>query len=436
MSAATQGFIGALRGDAARLGADFDAICSTGGRLQGTASADQAFSLLEGMLSSIGAGTLSKVPTAYSGWTLDGASIGVPGEADPVPCSSLVGSVATPPGGVELEVIDLGRGSPSDIAAAGDSVRGKAVLLRHEYAFATGTIHRRVKLKAAAEAGAAAVVMVQPFEGYGPVAGGANSCPVPGFGVGVEGARRLLAAGRARFSLASRHHPATATNLVLDIPGAGPGWVVLSAHLDGHSLAESAIDNATGVAALLSLARTAAPLVGSLPRGLRMCVFGAEEWSLSGSRSWLGNLPEDEIAAMALNLNLDSIAGSPRLTALTSGYPELGGFVRGAAAEAGHELGVHLPISVSSDHANFAAHGIPALRLIAGFDEPGSRLSRLLTAADTRDAVPAEELERATEVAGAILWRALTASDADLAALRGNAQDLTAQMSVLAPLPA
>jgi hypothetical protein len=429
------GFLDALRADAQDLAADFAAICATGGRLQGTPSMDAATALIRDALAGIGAGSLATPETAYHGWTGGTVAIAIPGEAEPVPCASLVGSVATPEGGVELEVLDLGRGSPVDIAAAGARVRGRAVLLRHEYAFSPDTIHRRVKLRAAAEAGAAAVVMVQPIPGVGPVAGGANSCPIPGFGVGVEGAARLLAAGRARFHLQSHHHPATATQLVLDIPGAGPERVVLSAHLDGHRLAESAIDNGSGVAALLSLARAAAGFVGGMPRGLTVCVFSAEEWSLSGSRAWLAGLSRTEVARMAMNLNLDSIVGSPRLTALTSGYPALGGFAGDAAAGAGHELAVHLPISVSSDHANFAAHGVPAMRLIAGFNEPESRVARLLTAADTRDLVPPEELARATEVAGAILWRALSAPEAEMAALRRDTPDLGAAMSVLAPLP-
>ncbi len=428
-------FMAALRADAGRLEADFAAICASGGRLQGTASADAAFSLVRGALASIGTGTLSSPETSYHGWTLDGVAIAIPGDPQPVPCTSLLGSVPTPDEGIELEILDLGRGTPADIAAGAARVRGRAVLLRHEYAFSPDTIHRRVKLQAASEAGAAAVVMVQPVPGYGPVSGGANSCPVAGFGVGIEGARRMLAAGRAHFQLRSRQHPATATHLVLELPGAGPGHVVLSAHLDGHPLGQSAIDNATGVAALLSLARAAAPMMRQMPRGLMVCVFGAEEWSLSGSRAWLARLPAAEVEAMAINLNLDSIAGSPNLTALTSGYPALGDFVQAAAAAAGHEVAVHLPISVSSDHANFAAHGVPALRLLAGFGEPESGLSRLLTAADTHDCVPTHELRRATEVAGTILWRAITAARGEVEALRAGVQSLDAAMGVLAPLP-
>ena len=49
----------------------------------------------------------------------------------------------------------------------------------------------------------------------------------------------------------------------------------------------------------------------------------------------------------------------------------------------------------NSDHANFAAHGIPAVRLIAGFGVPASNLRLLLTAADTREKVRPDELDQA-----------------------------------------
>ncbi len=208
---------------------------------------------------------------------------------------------------------------------------------------------------------------------------------------------------------------------MLDLPGAGPGRVVLSAHIDGHALAESALDNGTGVVAALALARAAAPHVARLPRGLTLCLFSAEEWALTGSRRWLAGLDPAAREAMAFNLNLDSIAGSPRLTALTSGFPALGGFARAACADLGLDVGVHLPLMQNSDHANFAAHGIPAMRLIAGFDEPHSALRLLLSPADTRLLVAPSELKGAALTAGAILWRALIAPDTELASLRRSA---------------
>lgn len=420
-----EAFLAALDGDAG-LWSDFDAICGFGGRLQGTPSCAAAFDFVAERMGALG--PVEEAPTRYYGWSLDRMRATTPDGAE-IPALPLVGSVSTPEEGIELEVLDLGRGAPADVAAAGEAVRGKAVLLAHEYAFATGTIHRRVKLQAAVAAGAAAVVMVHPDA---PVSGGANRCPVPGFGVSAEGARRMLAAGRARFFLQGRSAVATTRNLIVTLPGKGPGHVVLSAHLDGHAPGESAIDNGSGVAGVLALARAAKPILDRAGRGLKLCVFGAEEWSLSGSRAWLGTLPPEEIASMAANVNLDSILGSPNLTALTSGFPGLAAEV----ARSGAGIAVRDILSVSSDHANFAAQGVPALRVIAGFDEPGSRVSQILTGADTRALTNAEELRSATREVGAILWHLLALDAGAAAELRQGAADARPAVGVLSPLPA
>ncbi|WP_043831225.1 M28 family peptidase [Muricoccus aerilatus] len=405
-------FLGRLAADPG-LRADFEALCDFGGRVQGSASAEAAFAWTLARLRETGPTVEEPVP--YSGWALRRAALSLL-DGTALPHVPLFGSGNTGPDGVELEVIDLGRGAPDDIAAAGEAVRGKAVLLRHEYPFAPWTIHRRFKLAAAAAAGAAAALMVQPEPGIGPVSGGANGVPIPCFGVGIEVASRL-AGRRARLLLEGEAAPAMAPTLVLDLPGGGEGRVVLSAHLDGHPLGESAMDNATGLAAVLALARAVAPDLLSCRRGLAVCVFGAEEWALSGSKAWLASIDPARRFAIRFNLNLDSIAGHPRLTALTSGFTALGPFVRQAAAAIGAEVAVHLPLMVNSDHANFAAAGIPALRLIAGFDVPEGALRHLLTGADTRAVVPPGELKSATITAGAILWAALNASDEEIAAL-------------------
>jgi len=107
-----------------------------------------------------------------------------------------------------------------------------------------------------------------------------------------------------------------------------------------------------------------------------------------------------------MNLNLDSIAGHPKLTALTSGFPELPGLLRAAVPG----LGVHEPLMRNSDHANFADAGVPAARIIAGFDEPTSNLRYLLTGADRRLLTSDAELRAATMAAARMLWACLTPS--------------------------
>jgi aminopeptidase YwaD len=112
------------------------------------------------------------------------------------------------------------------------------------------------------------------------------------------------------------------------------------------------------------------------------------------------------------------VGGAVALTALCSEFPALGDFVGRVSAACGVPMGVFLPLMENSDHANFAAHGIPALRLVAGFDELRSNLWHVLTAADTRDKVQLGELRLAAVAAASLTWAALTASDAALAALR------------------
>ena len=170
------------------------------------------------------------------------------------------------------------------------------------------------------------------------------------------------------------------------------------------------MDNASGAAVALAVARALAPHLARFRRGLRLCFFSAEEWALAGSRAWLDRLSEGERGAIALNINLDTVAGDASLTALTSDFPALAPFVHEAAAAAGTIVATYAPMMANSDHYNFARHGIPALRLVAGFERPESSVRHILTGGDTRDKVAPAELRGAARLAAALAWRALTAA--------------------------
>lgn len=416
-------FLRCLRADDG-LWRDFHALCDCGGRLAGTTSEARAQDWCASRLVEAGQGSgVRRDATAYAGWVCHGASLVDIGTGERLDAVPLVGTAAT--AGLELHVLDLARGTPDQIRAAGDAVRGRAVMVAHEYPFSPSTVHRRVKLAAAQAAGAAAFLVAQPEAGVGPVCGSSGrggGTGIPAMGISAEAAEVLRRPGaKVRIAIDGQDVPGARTDvLVLDLPGGSDERVVLSAHIDGHPLAESAIDNATGVVAALALARNVAPYMAGLQRGLTVCIFSAEEWALNGSREWLHALPASERERIVLNVNLDSLAGSQRLTALTSDFPALGPFAQCAAAQAQVDLGVHLPLMANSDHANFAAHGIPALRLIAGFDEPASSLRLLLSRADTRELVHRHELQEAAACAGSILWSGLDAATADLHALRAR----------------
>ena len=164
------------------------------------------------------------------------------------------------------------------------------MLVRHEYMLTGSTVHRRAKLNLAIQEGAAAFLIAAPSPGLGPVTGSALPRPgntaIPALGISAEAAAQITKVPhpKVRVRVATELQPDAQTEtIVLDLPGYGPGRVVVSAHIDGHALGQSALDNATGVAIALALARTAAPYVETMPHGLKICLFSAEEWALTGS---------------------------------------------------------------------------------------------------------------------------------------------------------
>src|SRR5260370_19950737 len=304
-----------------------------------------------------------------------------------IQCTPLLGTASAV--GAVAEVLDVGLGRVEDFERHANRIRGRIVMVRHEYPFASGHVHRRVKLSLAQQMGAVGFLIAHPEGGVGAVSGSSGrngGAGIPALALGVEAAEafRGLPDGRlpvARMVIDGDDHPARTRILLADLPGRGPDWVVVSAHIDGHPHGESAMDNATGVAVALGLARLLAPHVSECPRGLRICLFSAEEWGLIGSRILLEQMDEAARPSMLLNPNLDSVGGAFWLSALTSGFEHLHAWGKATTARADLPIATHLPLMANSDHANFAAHGIPAVRLIAGFHAPYRNLRLVPTAA-------------------------------------------------------
>lgn len=412
-----------LESDAVRW-ADFNAICDCGGRLSGTESERLALALVKARAEEAAGVSPRSIPVPYGGWSALKSELRL-SDGSAAPCHSLVRTVATSPGGLNAEVIDLGRGTPDEFEAHAAEIRGRIVLVRHELMFAAGTIHRRHKYEMALKAGAIGFLIAGPVAGslIGGSSGRDGTEGIPAAGISPDVAARLRRTGagwpRATLEIITHEAPAQTETLLFDIPGQIDEWVVLSAHVDGHDLAESAMDNATGLAAALSAVRAMRLDTAPRMRGLRLAFFSVEEWALTGSAQYVKSLTESERSKIVLNVNLDSVAGSPNLSALTSGFPGLEPFLLRVAEVNGFPLRTVRPLMTNSDHANFAQAGIPAFRLLAGFDEPNANLRFVLTAHDTRDKVMAGDLTRAAHLTTAIVTATREASPAEAASWRG-----------------
>ena len=131
-----------------KLWPDFLAICDCGGRFAGTESEARAFALIDARAEAATGLNGRAIPVPYKGWMAKRAYLSLPDRTEAT-CHALVRSVATSPGGLTAEVVDLGRGTPEEFAAHAGDLKGRIALVRHELMFAAGTIHRRRKYVAA-----------------------------------------------------------------------------------------------------------------------------------------------------------------------------------------------------------------------------------------------------------------------------------------------
>lgn len=397
--------------DPVALGSDFKTLCSYGGRFAGSESEAKARDFLKARLAQATGQHVNIHRVPYNAWSRESWELKLltPNSLT-LDSHPLVRSPSTPPGGIEAEVVDLGRGTQEDFEAHQQEIPGCFVLVRHEYMFSTTHIHRRVKYGWAKERGAAGFLIASHIPGNLVVTGSSGGEEIPALGLTHEGAKALKKSGAdfpsIYLNIKTQTRSNVAENLIAEIPGQTDEWIVVCAHYDGHDLAQSAIDNATGVTAALTIAETFAPIAKTLRRGLRVIFFTIEEWGLLGSRAYADEMSQTERRKIAVVINLDSLVGGSKLTALTSDFEELNAFVDNFARRIGKSIDTHLPMMANSDHYNFARHGIPALRLVSGFNEPDSDLRYLLTAGDTFDRINHDRLIAATQIAARLVHEA------------------------------
>ncbi|WP_160167963.1 M28 family peptidase [Caballeronia insecticola] len=381
---------------------DFARLCDFGGRLLGSESERAAIAWVHDKLSEIG-GRVESFPLLVPIWRPVRSRVTIDDTGEEFDCQPMLRTVSTPAGGLGGALLDLGRGRPEDYAFIGNAVRGKIVMIEHEYPFSSTHVHRREKIRLAIRHGAKAVLMRNPGDSGGLLSGSSDTAdgykPIPCGYISEECATRLQMqrSGDARVRIVLEGAETDAATCIPSLLVGDPAnpRIVLSAHVDGHPFGESALDNASGVAVALAATRCLAPMfLEHRAYALQTIIFTAEEWSLFGSKRYVHELSEPDRRNIRLNINLDTVAGSPNLTALTSNFPRLEPLVAQASQACDIKVDTHPTLMANSDHYSFARSGIPAFRLLAGFNEPESRVRHILSGSDTRDKVKPRELER------------------------------------------
>lgn len=396
--------------------ANVERLCDFGSRFAGTKSERRARDFIEARFREYGLKNVWLPTFDYIGWARGEASLRIVSSLQKeLPSAiSLVYSPSTPPGGLHAEVVNVGLGTKAEYTAQGDKIRAKFVMASTDSPSEGRWVHRREKYGRAVAGGAAGFLFVNHLPGMLAPTGSLRPgqlAEIPAVGLSHEDGfviRRLLRKGtpvELEMHLSNRTGPAQFSHIVGDVPGLRHDEiVVVGAHYDAHDIGQGAVDDASGTALVMELARVFGPLAGQLRRTLRFETYAAEELGVFGSTTYVNAMSDAELAPINFMLNLDGGAlGSGRGLAL-QGLGELRPLFADFTRRMGYPMELSNRISTASDHFPYFLRGVPVASMFAR-RPPGQGRGFGHTMADTLDKVSEVELRESAMVAARLLLR-------------------------------
>ncbi|HYM62069.1 MAG TPA: M28 family metallopeptidase [Thermoanaerobaculia bacterium] len=202
-----------------------------------------------------------------------------------------------------------------------------------------------------------------------------------------KGRPHAIASGvHATVHIVSRHSRVESPNVVGILRGSDPKlrdeYVVYSAHLDhlgisepvdGDAINNGALDNASGIAAMLEIARVFAAAPSRPRRSILFLATTAEEKGLRGA-DYFANQPTVPVSSIVADINIDEILMfHPVKDVIPIGgeHSDLGDVAARAAQTMGLELTPDpMPqevVFVRSDQYPFVRRGVPSIYVDSGF---------------------------------------------------------------------
>ncbi len=322
-----------------------------------------------------------------------------------LPAYAMPYGAATVPDGIRASWVDIGTGSPAEIAEKGE-------LLRGAFALTDGSSGQRKDIqRRCASAGAVGVLHGHNTDGMlfktGSVDDGRES-PICAVNIPAEVLallRRIKEPGRLQLVVDCFCEPSTTCNVIGALHGTTypDEVVVMGGHYDSHDISPGAFDNATGVTIMMEAARLLRPWRDQLKRTIRFVAFGAEEMGLLGSHHHV-RANVEAIRKVRFMLNCDTPC---------MGRPHGLGFHKCAAAEPlvqqlsadmGEELTFANRKHNSSDHYPFMLQGVITAG-VAGKSGDSRGTGFYHMAGDTPDKLVLQELSDTASFVARVLLR-------------------------------
>ena len=403
--------------------ANVEQLCDFGSRFTGTESERQARDFIRDKFQSYGLHRVQLPTFDYTSWTRGEASLRTvaPRQKELPSAISLVYSPSTSPDGLRAQVIDVGLGTKAEYAALGDKIAGKFVMASTDSPARGQWVHRREKYGRALAGGAVGFLFANHLPGMLAPTGSLRPgrlAEIPAMGISREDGfviQRLLRdndSAELEMRLLNQTRPAQFSHVVGEVAGRRDDRViVVGAHYDGHDISQGAVDDASGTALVMELARVFGSMSGQLRRTIRFEAYTAEELGVFGSTRYVDAMSDADLAPVDFMLNLDGGAlGSGRGLAL-QGLDELRPVFANLSREMGYPLKLNDRVSTASDHFPYFLRGVPVASMFA-HRLPGLGRGFGHTMADTLDKVSEVELRESAMVAARLLLRLANHPDA------------------------
>jgi len=300
----------------------------------------------------------------------------------------------TPARDLTADLVDVGCGTEAEFDST--AVEGRVTLVsagmpddHDQY------LHRTEKYDLAVESGAVGFVFSTTTEGCLPQTGtiGDNEGEIPAVGVSSELGNRLgrhCDAGDPTVELAIECERTDGTSRYVE-GVLGPDTdreVLVTCHVDSHDIAEGAIDNGTGTALVVEVARLLSTALDRLGTAVRFVAFGAEEIGLFGSKTWADNA---ELDAVKCVINVDCAGASPTLYVGTHGFDSIRTVFEEVSAQRDADVEIDDRVIPHSDHWPVVREGVPGA-IVMSHDVDGAWAH---THADTLDKLDVRHLRHA-----------------------------------------
>ncbi len=358
------------------LRADLEGITALGHRMAGTPNEVRARDYVIERFESIGLENVHTETFPYIQWSRGTCSLDVlDPEAFSPEARALGFSPDTCPGGLEGEVVFVGSAMPADydtlspqdyagkihLATSGGSdlsprtIQFMSARLHH----AAGFIHMKHRMGESGES-LIEVGSTHYFAG------------IPAVAIDHEAGMQLRSwidqgmAPRVRIEVDAEQTVSTSWNVIGEIPGTSSERVTVGAHYDSWDVGPCTIDNGSGTAAMLEIARVMAAL-GPHERTVRFVAFGAEELGIQGSIAYGLRHLADIRRLCRLMINIDIVGTTHGALSLSAVTPELRDRVRRLIEETkyeqrtGYEAALVEFPALGTDSTPFIVLGVPTL---------------------------------------------------------------------------